>query len=157
MGWKVHSLSPAAISTGMLARTKYSLNELSHDTAIALIQRCLDHGVNVHSVYVDTVGPDHVYQAKLQRLFPQLKITVSKKADSKYVIVSAASICAKVSERVCVCMCVCVCVCACVHVCVCVCVSLPNAHIHTAMLSHTHHSLRLRHTTTTPRWCAMLC
>ncbi|EGD77038.1 ribonuclease [Salpingoeca rosetta] len=96
MGWKVHSLSPNTISTGMLARQKYSLNELSHDTCIGLIRRCLDQGVNLEAVYVDTVGPDTVYQAKLQGIFPQLKITVSKKADSKYVIVSAASICAKV-------------------------------------------------------------
>eukprot|EP00043_Microstomoeca_roanoka_P015247 m.152525 g.152525 ORF g.152525 m.152525 type:complete len:416 (-) comp16214_c0_seq1:189-1436(-) len=96
MGWKVHSLSATKISDGMLSRQKYSLNDLSHDTCIDLIRRCLNAGVNVQSVYVDTVGPDHVYQAKLQREFPNLKITVTSKADLKYVIVSAASICAKV-------------------------------------------------------------
>jgi len=47
-------------------------------------------------VYVDTVGDPVKYEDKLQRLFPQLKVTVAKKADALYPIVSAASICAKV-------------------------------------------------------------
>lgn len=53
-------------------------------------------------VYVDTVGDPEKYQHKLQGLFPSIKITVAKKADADYQIVSAASICAKVSIH---CMC----------------------------------------------------
>lgn len=96
LGWKAEILSPNDISNGMLQRTKYSLNALSHDTAKKLIRRVLDDGVLLSEVYVDTVGDPAKYQALLQDTFPHVKITVSKKADSLFPIVSAASICAKV-------------------------------------------------------------
>lgn len=81
----------------MLKRTKYSLNEVSMDSAICLINKAIDLGVNIAEIYVDTVGPPEKYQAKLSALFPDFQITVAKKADSTYPIVSAASICTLLS------------------------------------------------------------
>nr|XP_026694301.1 ribonuclease H2 subunit A-like isoform X2 [Ciona intestinalis] len=96
IGWMIHILSPAYISTSMLGRSKYNLNSISHDTAIDLIRSALKLGVEVTEVYVDTVGPPQTYAEKLKKIFPSIKFTVEKKADSKYPVVSAASICAKV-------------------------------------------------------------
>ncbi|OZJ04431.1 hypothetical protein BZG36_02901 [Bifiguratus adelaidae] len=98
MGWSVKVLSPQDISSGMLKRCKYSLNELAHETTIGLISETLQRGVNVREIYVDTVGPPESYQAKLSRTFPGILIKVSKKADSLFPIVSAASIVAKVTR-----------------------------------------------------------
>lgn len=95
IGWIIHILSPAYISSSMLGRTKYNLNAMSHDTAIDLIQS-VKKICNLKEVYVDTVGKPEAYQAKLKQRFPDLDITVESKADATYPIVSAASICAKV-------------------------------------------------------------
>lgn len=98
VGWAVEVISPNYICNSMYRRSKHSLNEVSHDSAIGLIRKALSMDVNVTSVFVDTVGPPEKYQAKLSALFPQIKITVSKKADSLFPVVSAASICAKVAR-----------------------------------------------------------
>lgn len=98
LGWAVEVISPNVISNSMLRRSKRSLNEVSMDSAIGLITKAKELGVNIAEVYVDTVGPPEKYEAKLSQIFPDYKITVAKKADSTYPIVSAASICAKVSR-----------------------------------------------------------
>lgn len=98
IGWKIEIISPNIICNRMLQRQKYSLNQVSQDSAVGLIQKVLDDGVNLTEVYVDTVGMPEKYQEKLSQIFPQVKITVAKKADSLYTIVGAASICAKVSR-----------------------------------------------------------
>jgi ribonuclease H2 subunit A len=90
LGWIVNILSPNLISNSMLKRSKYNLNELSHDTAIGLIKRVQDSGVLIKEIYVDTVGPPEKYEQKLKKLFPAIKIKVAKKADSLYPVVSAA-------------------------------------------------------------------
>lgn len=98
IGWAVEVISPNEISRSMFRRAKRSLNEVSMDSAIGLINNAIARGVNIAEVYVDTVGPPEKYEAKLSAIFPDFKITVAKKADSTYPIVSAASICAKVSR-----------------------------------------------------------
>ncbi|CAG8577216.1 7202_t:CDS:2 [Diversispora eburnea] len=98
IAWSVRVISPQDISWNMLKRDKYNLNAQAHDTTIQLIQEILDRGVNVNEIYVDTVGPPESYQVKLSRIFNGINITVAKKADSLYPIVSAASICAKVTR-----------------------------------------------------------
>lgn len=81
----------------MLSRVKYNLNEISHDSAMFLIQSVLDLDVRVVAVFLDTVGDPQKYQDKLKQRFPQIpQITVSKRADSLFPVVSAASIVAKV-------------------------------------------------------------
>ncbi|CXI64470.1 ribonuclease H2 subunit A, putative [Plasmodium berghei] len=96
--WRVHILMPQDISAKMLKRQKYNLNEISHDTAISIIQHVLNRGCNLTEVFVDTVGKASVYEEKLQKLFPNIKCVVKEKADSLYPVVSAASICAKVTR-----------------------------------------------------------
>jgi ribonuclease H2 subunit A len=90
------------LSTKMLKREKYNLNLISHDAAEQLIRMSNEqidsmNGI-LKEVYVDTVGDPGKYQNKLQTIFPEIKIIVSKKADSIYPIVSAASIFAKVTR-----------------------------------------------------------
>lgn len=98
MGWAVDVISPNVIANSMYQRSKTSLNEISMLSAIELAKKAIESGVNVSEIYVDTVGKPEKYQARLQPIFPGIKVVVAKKADSTYPIVSAASICAKVSR-----------------------------------------------------------
>ncbi|EEH23156.1 ribonuclease HII [Paracoccidioides brasiliensis Pb03] len=102
-GWGVKVMSARDISTGMLrsGTGNYNLNAQAMDATIELIICIVEKmGVNVKEVYIDTVGNPETYQKKLKRIFPALKITVTKKADSLYPSVSAASVCAKVTRDV---------------------------------------------------------
>ncbi|OAF71374.1 hypothetical protein A3Q56_00847 [Intoshia linei] len=96
IGWIVNVVSPNFLSNSQLSRTKYNLNTISHDCAINLVTLVIEKGINIVELYVDTVGDPVKYAQLLEKNFPRIKICVSKKADSKYEIVGAASICAKV-------------------------------------------------------------
>jgi ribonuclease H2 subunit A len=87
------------LSAKMLRPNKYNLNAISHDTALELVRRAIDRGVNVREVYVDTVGNADSYADKFRDAFPHLdKVVVAKKADATYRIVGAASIVAKTTR-----------------------------------------------------------
>lgn len=102
VGWATCTMTAKDISNGMLRSVlgagSYNLNEQAHDTTIRLIKEVLQRGVNVREILVDTVGPPASYQAKLKGIFPGMDITVTKKADSIYPIVSTASVVAKVTR-----------------------------------------------------------
>ncbi|KAF7724102.1 Ribonuclease H2 subunit A [Apophysomyces ossiformis] len=98
VGWAVYVISPQDISTNMFSKPPFNLNEMAHDATIRLIRNVLNEKVNVTEIYVDPVGPSKSYQQKLCRFFPGIEITVEPKADALYPIVSAASICAKVTR-----------------------------------------------------------
>ncbi|EGY16350.1 hypothetical protein VD0002_g4714 [Verticillium dahliae] len=98
-GYAVRSLSARDIASGMLSTANpYNLNAQAFDATVEIIKGVIARGVRVEEIYVDTVGQPAAYQAKLQRVFPSVKITVAKKADSLYPCVSAASVCAKVTR-----------------------------------------------------------
>lgn len=98
-GWATRMMSARDISAAQLRPNgAYNLNAQAMDATVDLIQGVLDSGVNVTEVYIDTIGPPDAYQKRLERIFPSLRITVAKKADSLYPCVSAASVCAKVSR-----------------------------------------------------------
>ena len=61
-------------------RKKYDLNSISHDACISLVQSLRTDGVDVHEVFVDTVGDPDKYRKKLELRFPSVLFTVSKKA-----------------------------------------------------------------------------
>ncbi|KAJ5765543.1 Ribonuclease H2 subunit A [Penicillium odoratum] len=102
-GYAIKVLSARDISSGMLKPSSavYNLNAQAMDATIEIIRGVVqDRSVNVQEVYIDTIGNPATYQQKLERIFPSLKITVAKKADSLYPCVSAASVAAKVTRDV---------------------------------------------------------
>jgi ribonuclease H2 subunit A len=97
-GWATRSLSAQDISAHMLSPSVYNLNAQAMDATIDLIKGVLARGVNIKEIYIDTIGRPEIYQKKLERIWPTISITVAKKADSLYPVVSAASVCAKVTR-----------------------------------------------------------
>ncbi|EGD96242.1 ribonuclease H2 subunit A [Trichophyton tonsurans CBS 112818] len=101
-GWAVKVMSARDISSGMLRPSMaavYNLNSQALDATIEIIRGVVEtQRIDVKEVYVDTIGKPETHQARLLRVFPGLKITVAKKADSLYPCVSAASVCAKVTR-----------------------------------------------------------
>ncbi|OGM41962.1 ribonuclease H2 subunit A [Aspergillus bombycis] len=102
-GWATKLLSARDISSGMLRPGAgiYNLNAQAMDATVELIREIVEgRKIDIREVYIDTIGNPSTYQQKLERIFPSLKITVAKKADSLYPCVSAASVAAKVTRDV---------------------------------------------------------
>ncbi|KAG1821690.1 ribonuclease H-like domain-containing protein [Suillus subaureus] len=95
LGWSVRVISPQAISAGMLRIPPTNLNKQSQDATVLLIR-------DAFSVYVDALGNTTTYEAYLSSQFPGISFTVTTKADSKFKIVGAASVAAKVTRDACV-------------------------------------------------------
>ncbi|CAK9782406.1 ribonuclease H-like protein [Cutaneotrichosporon oleaginosum] len=92
------TLSPQAISAGMLRRVPINLNQQAQDATMGLIRDALDRGLNIRECFVDALGPSQVWQDRLSAAFPTIKFLVCPKADSLFKIVGAASIIAKVTR-----------------------------------------------------------
>ncbi|KAG6908341.1 hypothetical protein DXG01_005252 [Tephrocybe rancida] len=101
LAWSVRVISPQAISNGMLRRPPINLNVQSQDATILLIREVIAKGIHLSEVYVDALGSNTTYQAYLSGLFPGIDFTVTNKADSKFKIVGAASVAAKVTRDAC--------------------------------------------------------
>ncbi|KAI5411744.1 hypothetical protein KIW84_056712, partial [Lathyrus oleraceus] len=56
IGWAVDVIDPKELSAKMLKKNKINLNEISHDSAMGLVDRVLKIGVLLTEVYIDTVG-----------------------------------------------------------------------------------------------------
>ncbi|TFK40353.1 ribonuclease H-like domain-containing protein [Crucibulum laeve] len=102
LGWSVRVISPQAISSGMLRRPPINLNRQSEDATILLIREAIARGLELSEVYVDALGNTTTYEAYLSSLFPGISFTVTTKADSKFKIVGAASVAAKVTRDACI-------------------------------------------------------
>lgn len=63
---------------------------------------CLTHINAIRQVYVDALGPTKAWEQQLSSVFPNISFTVTAKADSKYKIVGAASVAAKVTRDTCI-------------------------------------------------------
>ncbi|KAL0216939.1 hypothetical protein RCL1_007422 [Eukaryota sp. TZLM3-RCL] len=90
-------LSSTFISNQQLAPDPVSLNDLAKDATIGLINKVLEQFTITHA-FVDTLSKATVYQKFLTSAFPNIIFRVESKADDKFPIVGAASICAKVTR-----------------------------------------------------------
>jgi ribonuclease H2 subunit A len=95
IGFVVRVLHATEISQNMLRKdVPYNLNAMSHDVAMEMVRAVLDAGVRVSKCYIDTVGREETYKARLDQVFAGcgIEFVVEKKADAKYKSCSAGSI-----------------------------------------------------------------
>lgn len=100
VGYVTCEISARTLSERMLRTPEpVSLNRIAQDATLEIIRRVFAKGVHVKKVFVDALGNCEHYERLLGNNFPECsEITVKPKADSLYKVVSAASICAKVTR-----------------------------------------------------------
>lgn len=104
----------------MMKRPPTNLNQQSQEATVLLIREVLARGIQLTEVcthvsafiirmiikfpqvYVDALGTTTTYERYLSGLFPGIAFTVATKADSKFKIVGAASVAAKVTRDACI-------------------------------------------------------
>jgi ribonuclease H2 subunit A len=97
IGWNIRVLDPMEISNQMYYKKKVNLNTISHQAIVSMIRKVqAKTRDSLCKVWIDTVGPPDTLRLWLSNIFPTITFVVSKKADSLYPMVSAASILAKV-------------------------------------------------------------
>lgn len=80
-----------------------NLNRMSYDAAFSMLVKVLKMGFKVDRIICDQVGPPSTHERELRmycgsHLDEKTQIICESKADDTYPIVSAASICAKVTR-----------------------------------------------------------
>ena len=104
-GFCTKILSPEYISNLMCQPNKISLNEIAFSAVREIISQIMELTKKpIEKIYCDTVGPAAKYKAMIHESFPSIplkSIEVCPKADAIYPVVSAASICAKVTRDTC--------------------------------------------------------
>lgn len=106
IGYIIEELDSVTISKEMLRANPISLNLISYNSVIRMLEKirdlpCDGKEMNVTDVYVDTVGDPEHYKSILVRAMGNDfadKFTIEKKADATYKVVGAASIIAKVTR-----------------------------------------------------------
>eukprot|EP01041_Mallomonas_annulata_P012284 gene12284-25837_t len=103
IGWVIEELDAKTISKEMLRIKPVSLNALSYNAVVRMLETIRDAGDNppvTTDIFVDTVGDPEFYKSWLQRALGNdfARFIIEKKADAKYPVVSAASIIAKVTR-----------------------------------------------------------
>jgi len=104
LGWLIHTCMPEDLSTVMLhVGNGKTLNTVSYDAAFCLIKHVLKLGFKVKSIICDQVGPPATQEREMRKylgtsLALDTTIICESKADATYPVVSASSICAKVSR-----------------------------------------------------------
>lgn len=106
LGYLTDDLHPETISNDMMAETELggrNLNRQSYDSAFGMLVRVLRAGFKVQRIICDQVGPPKTHERELRMycgdyLDPQTEIICESKADDTFPVVSAASICAKVTR-----------------------------------------------------------